>query len=792
MTPPLALVLLQSLTTHATPIGHPLLLLGRAPEATRAELGATLPLPLPLATLDERQPRARIDDELVHVALPGIGTATSAAALSLHALQHSRGEQVLRSTLAGVPLLLGGAGRLPATALLEEGRDWIDALPQLARRDEVEIAPQRRLRLDFTGSVASDLLVVRGRSIGRDGTRDEQRWWPLAEVAELALPFHADSLAIVAARELDAGALVRLEQHSASVTGDTLELTFAAPPIPGAGGTWTLLFDSTLAPSQPRAAPPGAAAPGAAEPGPWRDVARERGIAFVHLEGPEPQLDIRPTMGPGLAWGDADGDGWCDLYLAQGAGRSGSAAPLDRLYSNQRGRGFRDTTPASGIRDEAAGMGVTFLDLEGDGDLDLYVANYGRDRVYRNLGVARFEDATDALGIGGERWHAGVAAADYDQDGDVDVYVTSYLEYAPEKMPPREDLAYQRDDPVEMLPFAFPGQPNTLWRNELEHGALRFVDVAPELGLDDPAGRGMQALWWDYDGDADLDLYVANDVSPNKLFRNEGAGRFKDVSFSTGVDDPRGCMGLAAEDVDGDQDLDLFVTNWQLEANALYLNNLVNARSQKTHVASFRDAIVQARLAGPGVGLTKWGVEFLDNDRDGDLDLFYANGYTSPDYESTGICVGQPCQYFEQHAPLRFAEPASDALARHQLAHRALAACDWDQDGDLDLALSANNGPFRLLEWHAEAAGRWLGIRLRQPGANPLALGAQVRVRAGARSWLRELRAGSSYLAGNPPELHFGLGARERVDEVEVRWPDGARTQHAVDGLDRWVTLRRP
>ncbi|TAJ04354.1 MAG: VCBS repeat-containing protein, partial [Planctomycetota bacterium] len=610
----------------------------------------------------------------------------AAEALALWAIPHAREERLLRITAPGEPLRIARSRGLPVGARASDGHTWYDVLPLVARRDGFGVRSGPALELDGLDAFdAADRLLLRGTP---GAATASALLWPVVNGREFALPFELDSVEIVAVRSLRQDEPLRLERLAAQARGARLELAFAAPAIPAAGMGWTLLLDSALAPrvatrsTQAASAPPPAA-------GPWSDVARERGIEFTHFEGPEPQVDIRPTMGPGLAWGDLDGDGWNDLYLAQGAGRAGSRAPLDRVYRNEAGRRFVDVSAASGIRDDGAGMGVCCLDAENDGDLDVYVANYGRDRLYANDGRAQFADVSAAVGLAGERWHAGVAAADYDQDGDVDVYVTSYLEYAPDKMPPREELAYQRDDPIEMLPFAFPGQANTLWRNDLERGALRFTDVAVELGVDDPAGRGMQAIWWDCDGDADLDLYVANDVSPNRLFRNEGGGRFKDVSFSAGVDDPRGSMGLAADDVDGDLDLDLFVTNWQLEANALYLNNLVNARSSKTHTATFRDAIVQTRMAGASIGLTKWGTEFVDNDRDGDLDLFVANGYTSPDYESTGICVGQRCQYFEQEARLAFREQLEGPVLAAAFAHRALAACDYDQDGDLDLALSA-------------------------------------------------------------------------------------------------------
>ena len=323
---------------------------------------------------------------------------------------------------------------------------------------------------------------------------------------------------------------------------------------------------------------------------------------LVHFEGPDEQLDIRPTMGPGVAWGDFDGDGWQDLYLVQGAGRAGSEPNPNRLLRNlgatraPDGPWFEDVTERARVGDTGAGMGALFADLDGDGDLDLYVANQGLDSLHLNQGDGTFADARDLL-PGHDLWSAGVAAADTDRDGDLDLYVTSYLEYDVTKMPPAEELGrYQREDPVEMLPFAFPGQRNVFLRNDGvgPDGRPRFTDTTEALGLLDVPGRGMQPVFWDFDRDGDQDLYVANDVSYNVLFRNEGDGTFKDVSFATGLDDPRGGMGLAAGDVDADGDEDVFLTNWQLDANALYLNNLAAPFETRTRRAAFQDAAVRA------------------------------------------------------------------------------------------------------------------------------------------------------------------------------------------------------
>ncbi|MHC4376027.1 MAG: CRTAC1 family protein [Planctomycetota bacterium] len=587
-----------------------------------------------------------------------------------------------------------------------------------------------------------------------------------------------------------------------------LDLRLRSPKPEGSDRSWTLLVrlngnapgvsSANPAPASPREAR-AALDSGAFQPwydGPWS----------VHLEGPREQLDIRPTMGPGIAAGDADGDGALELYVVQGGGRGDEHDFTNQLYTDLDGPDGPRVEVVTGAEDEGAGMGALFFDASGDGDLDLFVANYGPDSLYENdpgeqRWVHRFHDVSESAGVRGPDraalWSAGVCAGDPDRDGDLDLYVTSYLEYDESQMPSMEDLPYAREDPVAMLPFAFPGQRNTYFENQSDGAGLKFVDRTAELGVLDVQGRGMQSVFWDYDQDGRDDLYIANDVSMNVLYKaraTEAGFGFRDVSFQTGLDDPRGGMGLALGDVDGDLDEDVFLTNWQLETNALYLNNLLSHDSQKHRVASFRDSTVEAGFGPYGVGVTSWGCELFDLELDGDLDLFVANGYTSPDYESTGICVGQPNHLYLGDGEGRFA-PAFEmlgAFGSEKLPSRAALTADLDRDGDLDLVVTANNSALRILRNGVEREGRWLGLRLRGQGANTHAVGARVIVRAGELEHLRVLRAGTSYLAGNAPELHFGLGDVERIREVEVQWPSGRVTRHADLSLDAWQTLAEP
>jgi hypothetical protein len=803
---------------------------------------------VPLCSRSERVVRAARTARGIGVRVCGEAQAEP----KLGYVVHAQDERIVRD--AERRLWKIGPSRLPVSVMRDAGRD--ELLPWIARQDENGVAGA--LRVSVGAPRRSERVVVtacawtleRFPSLhGAFAMGDARTAFALPRLAfEVALSPELRTSDTSVALELDAGA--RIDQivlasaepigaiaplavrerssgaallrgraprggvgpswpivdvaPSASDGPLVRELWFENPPDPGADKTVTLIVeiaaDGARRASEPRET---------VEPTTralFRDVASEAGIDFVHMEGPDLELDIRPTMGPGAAWGDIDGDGWNDLFLPQGGGRDGSNVPASRMYRNKHDGTFEDVSESSGLALRGLGMGALFFDADGDGDLDLYVANYGANRFLVNDGGGHFTDASAEVGLSGDSWHAAVIAADVDGDGDLDLYVTSYLHYDEAQMPSADDLGkYQREDPIAMLPYAFPGERKTFLRNErartIEASAkepktlVRFIDATDELGLGDKDGRGMQAIFWDFDRDGDQDLYLANDVSPNRFWRNEGHGKWKDIGFATGTDDPRGSMGLAVGDVDGDGDEDLFVTNWQLESNALYVNNLLSHTSAKSRVATFRDNAVQAGLGQLSVGVTKWGCELADFDLDGDLDLYYANGYTSPDYESTGICVGQPCHYFENDGEGHFTpafEKAGPDVAL-PLAARCALACDYDQDGDLDLVVTANNGRVRLLRNELEHDKRhWLGVRLRGRNGNTFAIGAEVTLEIGAKKLRRSLRAGTSYLGGNAPELHFGLGESAKIDACSVRWPDGKETKHAIAKTDAFVTLVEP
>ena len=795
---------------------------------------------LPMATRSDRVPRAVVHREGVELVIAApLGQDVQVTRLLVHAVEHGAEEQLL--VLDG-ELKVVGEPWLPIDVRTEAGED---RLALVARRDGVG---SRDETLQVHSAPGAETLIWVGMEPRRNSDPRRVGWHaydpedrghiasaaPVGDSRHSMLiagdlgidqifnasvrPLRDGELAAVASGRADLveaasrrreprlgrgparprvevggilsrehGVALREGRPVAVPAGQALRVRVEAPALADAQRSATLIveaFVSTGASLREASSARDELPPA----GLFRDVAREAGIHDVHLEGPDLQLDIRPTMGPGAAWGDFDGDGRVDLYLVQGGGREGSQRPRNRLLRNRGDGGFEHVP---GADDDGAGMGALFFDLEGDGDLDLYVANYGPDVLYRNDGEAGFVDVSGEHQLAGEGWSAGLCAADYDRDGDLDLYVTSYLVYDPALMPPVEELpGFAREDPVEMLPFAFPGARNHF----LENVNGKLVERTEELGLADEQGRGMQPVFWDFDLDGDQDLYVANDVSYNVLWRNEGDGTFKDISFQTGMDDPRGGMGVATGDVDADGDPDLFLTNWELEANALYRNNLVSRASRKVHTGTFQDVTVPSRLGRYGVGFTSWGCVLFDADNDGDLDLFVPNGYTSPDYESTGICVGQPNHFFLNDGEGRF-EDASEAAGpavTAPLASRTAAVCDYDRDGRLDLFVTNNNGPYQLLRNEFEGAGHWLGVELRGRGGNTRAVGARVTLVSDDREQSREVQAGSGYLAGHALGAHFGLDDATEVSELRVRWPSGLESRHAVGEIDRWMTIAEP
>ena len=532
------------------------------------------------------------------------------------------------------------------------------------------------------------------------------------------------------------------------------------------------------------------AAPSPAQPVRFADVAATSGIGFELRSGGRIKNYIVESKGGGGAFLDYDRDGWLDIYLVNGSRFGGYpdsvAAPTNALYRN-RGRGdFENATDAAGVGDAGWGMGCAVADYDNDGDPDLYVTNYGPNILYRNEGAGTFADAAPAAGIDLAGWSTSATFGDYDLDGDLDLYVAQYLDFAPERAPPRGGM--WKGVLVFVGPLGLQGAQDALYRNE---GDGTFTDITrrARAGKFEPT-YGLGALFCDYDRDGDMDIYVANDSAPNFLYRNEGDGTFEDVAVAAGAalsaeGTAQAGMGIAYGDYDRDGFADLFVTHFEDDYNTLYRN-----RGDGT----FAVASTATGLAEPSLPRLAFGANFLDYDNDRDLDLFVANGHVYPQIrhrDPTGYA--EPNQLFQNLGPagFRFAAVAAGDVARPAVS-RGSAAGDYDNDGDQDLLVCNLDGPPALLRNDGGNQQHWLRLRLVGSASNRDGVGARVALATGAVVQTRELTSGGSFLSHGDPRLHFGLGASAAADWIEIRWPSGGVQRLEDVAADQFLVVSEP
>jgi len=495
---------------------------------------------------------------------------------------------------------------------------------------------------------------------------------------------------------------------------------------------------------------------------------------------------LAEDMGPGAAWGDFDNDGDDDLFLV-GAGASLRAAANERapslLYENLGDGTFAEFAGFPETR--ILGMGAAWGDADGDGWIDLVVTGYGSLRLFRNRDghLERDDRFPEPDGF----W-AGASWGDFDRDGDLDLYVCGYVQYVEEDAPRKEETRqYGRAIPHTLNPSSYEPERNLLFRNR---GDGTFDEVAAELGVANPEGRSLAALWHDFDEDGWLDLYVANDISDNVLFHNR-EGVLEDVSHACWVADYRGAMGLAAADYDRDGDDDLFITHWIAQENALYdslLKNLddvpaagAGPRSERSPLR-FVDVADLRGLGQIALQMIGWGAEFADFDGDGWLDLAVANGSTfEVEGEAPPRLAPQPSFLFWNRRGEQFHDLAPlDASLSAPRVSRGLAVSDYDQDGDVDLLIVDRDAGVRLLANEMQQ-GNWIELRLSRRGGgrgkHGFVEGARVVARVGETE-LRRTVSSVSYLSQSSRIVHIGLGAATRVDELTVTWPGGATDVH--------------
>ena len=557
--------------------------------------------------------------------------------------------------------------------------------------------------------------------------------------------------------------------------------------------------------------PPAAAEPPALQ-GPaihFVDVAKEVGLdAFHQVSGDADKMYLPASTGAGAALFDVDQDGDLDVFFVNGSRMGGfepDLGPTNRLFENLgQGTAFRDVTDGSGLASHGAwGQGVAVADVDGNGLPDLYVTNYGGPNalyLHRGAGTdgaVTFEEVAARAGVDTGRWSTGAAFFDYDRDGDLDLYVANFVRYdrvlaAHEG---REWITHTwKGKTVMSGPMGLPAAADQLLRNDSEAGSLPvFTEVTEEMGIAavEPS-YGFQPMLGDYDGDGWLDLFVANDSRPNFLWRNQEGRGFRETALAIGVaydrsGDSQACMGVAFEDFDGDDDLDLFVTNFADDFNTLYVGDGNGFFHDDTLAAGLVGAKTQSNLA--------WGTFFFDADNDGDLDLFVANGHVYPQVDelSGPESYAQPNELFEKTSAGRFHDVSTRAgpgLAQVKVS-RGAAFGDLDDDGDLDIVINNFDDAPTVLRNDSRSAGRWLKVRLRGRGLNLSAVGARVHLEAGGRRHSRYVRSSDSFLSHHDPRLHFGLGDAETVDRLRVDWPDGTSEEVGATGAGALVVIEQ-
>jgi hypothetical protein len=517
------------------------------------------------------------------------------------------------------------------------------------------------------------------------------------------------------------------------------------------------------------------------------DVSASSGLVVAHVSTPEKRFIVE-SMSGGAALLDCDGDGSLDVAVVNGSSVERVKAGGDlfvTLYRQLPGtRGLADAPPkfenvtaAAGLARKGWGMGVTAVDYDGDGWTDLFITGYGGNAVYRGTGPCRFQDVTEKSGLRGGGFSTGAAWADYDRDGRLDVFVARYVSIDLNNLPEFGSSASTcnfRGVRVQCGPRGLPGESDMLFRNR---GDGTFEDVSQRAGVrDDKKYYGLGPVWGDYDDDGWADLFVANDATPNYLYRNKRDGTFAEVGFAQGVSysesgSEQGSMGVTWGDYDLDGRLDLFITNFESEPNALYKN---------LGADGFNDVTLSSKIGQPSRPYVGWGTSFVDFDNDGWPDLLVANGHVYPQMDlaagkyQTGY--RQPFLLFRNRGDgATFEEVSKEAGLREipMRSSRGAAFGDIDNDGLIDsVVVNLGESPTVLLN-ASENRNKSVTLRLVQTKGNREAIGARVRLKTDRRSFIQEVTAGASYLSQNDLRLHFGLGPDEKIERVEVRWSGG-------------------
>lgn len=514
------------------------------------------------------------------------------------------------------------------------------------------------------------------------------------------------------------------------------------------------------------------------------DVARTAGLTVSTVFGGEKtKRYILETTGGGVAFFDYDNDGWLDIFLVNGARFGSQSGATNHLYRNRRDGTFEDVTRRAGLERAGWGQGVCAGDFDNDGNTDLLVTYWGQNVLYRNRGDGTFTDVTEAAGLKQRRirWGSGCAFLDYDRDGLPDLFIANYIDFDPRTAPDPGSgpTCRYRGLPVNCGPRGLKGESNLLFHNE---GGGRFRDVSDSSGVSGArAHYGLGVLTADFDNDGWPDIYVANDKTASLLFHNKRDGTFEEIGVYSGAAyDADGRvtsgMGVAAGDFDRDGWLDILKTNFSDESASLYHN---------TGDGLFRDAALQVGLGGnrKWVG---WGCGLADFDNDGWPDILIVNGHVFPELDGAGLGLSfrQPRVLYRNIRGERFEDVSASAgpAITTPAAGRGAAFGDFDNDGALDVVINNMNDKPALLRSRNRRRNHWALIRLEGSRSNRSAIGARVACVTGSLRQIDEVRSGGSFFSQNDFRLHFGLGSARRIDLIEIRWPSGAA--QSLSGCD--------
>jgi len=526
----------------------------------------------------------------------------------------------------------------------------------------------------------------------------------------------------------------------------------------------------------------------------FTDVAAAAGLTRVVLAGRPAKDHLLDSAGTGVAWLDFDRDGHLDAYVVNSWSMAGDQIVergKNALYRNRGDGTFEDVTDQSGTGGEGNwGCGVAVADYDGDGWPDILVTNFGPNLLYRNRGNGTFENVAAATGVEVPEWSTGAAFFDADADGDLDLYMAGYIESSVEEvLAAKPAVLWKGLAMVALGPFGLQGAADHFF---LADGRGSYVEATASAGLtDDIGGFGFGVRAADFDDDGDVDLYVANDSNANFLYSNNGDGTFQQTGLWSGTAyDGGGAgqagMGVAVGDVDGDLILDIVVTNFAEDFCAVY---------HGLGGGFFEEISGPAGTADATFYVLSWGAALADLDNDGDLDLVIANGHIYPqvdDHPEWGLTYRQPNLLLENTGAGQFVDVTQEAGPGFELvqASRGLAAADYDNDGDLDLLLSNLDAPPVLLR-NESTVGAWLMVVPEEVAGHGTAIGTRVVVTAGGKQQIRDASSGGSYLSAHDQRLHFGLGAANVADRVEVIWPDGHRMVREDVAANQVVTITR-